>query len=196
MEAGMDDTTGGGAREVAVLGGGCFWCLEAVFLEVEGVCAVTSGYCGGRLASPSYQAVCEGDTGHAEVVRIEFDPARVSFSALLEIFFAIHDPTTPDRQGNDVGTQYRSVIFPTTARQRSEALAMIEALAAAQVFPAPIVTRVEADTPPATFWPAEEAHHDYYARHPEQPYCQYVVAPKVAKFRQHFPNRRQPRHTS
>lgn len=175
--------------ETAILGGGCFWCLEAVFDLVDGVEAVVSGYCGGHVDSPGYREVCTGTTGHAEVVKIVFDPARVSFRDLLEIFFTIHDPTTLDRQGNDVGPQYRSVIFATTDAQRETACALIDELGRQQAFAAPIVTRVEAA--PA-FWPAEVEHHDYYAKHSQQPYCQYVVAPKVEKFLGRFGARRKP----
>ncbi|CAH1745733.1 Peptide methionine sulfoxide reductase MsrA [Thauera humireducens] len=173
--------------ETAILGGGCFWCLEAVFLEVEGVHAVTSGYCGGHVDAPTYRAVCTGGTGHAEVVKIDFDPAVVGYRELLEIFFTIHDPTTVDRQGNDVGPQYRSVIFVTSDDQLHTALALIEELGELRVFPKAIVTRVE--RAPA-FWPAEPEHHDYYTHNSDQPYCQYVVAPKIAKFRAKFGERR------
>ena len=165
----------------AILGGGCFWCTEAVFDQVEGVLRVEPGYCGGRTDHPTYQQVCSGDTGHAEVVRVTFDPSVVSYRELLEIFFATHDPTTPDRQGNDVGTQYRSVIFPADESQLHDAAAVMAELADA--FPAPIVTKIEM---PAPFWPAEAVHVDFFANHPEQPYCQVVVAPKVAKFRAQF----------
>ena len=179
----MTDTKLSPALESAILGGGCFWCLEAVFLRVEGVHAVKSGYCGGALESPSYRQVCSGASGHAEVVKIDFDPAVVSYRVLLEIFFTIHDPTTPDRQGNDVGSQYRSVIFATSAAQLESARALIKEMGASGVFPAPIVTQVE---PAPTFWPAEAEHHDYYTHNSNQPYCQYVVAPKVAKFHARF----------
>ncbi|ENO86409.1 peptide-methionine (S)-S-oxide reductase MsrA [Thauera linaloolentis] len=173
--------------ETAILGGGCFWCLEAVFTEVEGVHAVLSGYCGGQVESPGYRQVCTGTTGHAEVVKIDFDPAVIGYRDLLDIFFAIHDPTTPDRQGNDRGTQYRSAIFATSEAQRQAALALIAELEAANVFTDAIVTTVE---PAPAFWPAEAEHHDYYANNGDQPYCQYVVAPKVAKFRARFADRR------
>lgn len=174
-------------HEVAILAGGCFWCLEAVFKDVEGIASVAPGYCGGRVDNPTYRDVCEGGTGHAEVIRIEFDPAIISYREVLEIFFVIHDPTTLNRQGNDVGTQYRSAIFPTTDAQLHDALALIEEMGEARVFPSAIVTRVErADT----FWPAEDYHYDYYAKNSDQPYCQYVVAPKIARFREKFANRR------
>lgn len=174
-------------NEVAILAGGCFWCIEAVFLDVAGVSAAQSGYIGGHLDAPSYERVCDGDTGHAEAVRIEFDPAVIAYSDLLDIFFAIHDPTTPNRQGNDVGTQYRSAIFTTSPEQDAIARAMIAQLAFEGAFDAPIVTEVE---PAGTFWPAEPYHDNYFARNGRQPYCQFVVAPKVAKFRKVFAERR------
>ena len=174
-------------NEVAILAGGCFWCIEAVFLDVVGVSAAQSGYIGGHLDAPSYERVCDGDTGHAEAVRIEFDPAVIGYSDLLDIFFAIHDPTTPNRQGNDVGTQYRSAIFTTSPEQDAIARAKIEQLAFEGAFDAPIVTEVE---PAGTFWPAEPYHDNYFARNGRQPYCQFVVAPKVAKFRKAFTERR------
>jgi peptide-methionine (S)-S-oxide reductase len=184
-------TVGNGTRyEVAILGGGCFWCLEAVFKDVEGVVSVVPGYAGGRVASPTYREVCEGGTGHAEVVRIEFDPAVIAFRELLEIFFVIHDPTSLNRQGNDIGTQYRSVIFPTSEAQLHDALAFIEEMGEARVFPSAIVTKVEQTD---AFWPAEDYHHDYYAKNSDLPYCQYVVAPKIAKFREKFARRRKRR---
>lgn len=167
----------------AILAGGCFWCLEAVFLAMKGVRSVQSGYIGGHEDSPSYQRVCSGDTGHAEAVRIEFDPEVVSFEDLLEVFFEIHDPTTPNRQGNDIGSQYRSAIFYLSPEQEAAARAMIEKLAWDGAFDAPIVTELE---PATTFWPAEAYHDDYFARNPNQPYCRYVVGPKVAKFRHSF----------
>ena len=170
-------------RQVAVLAGGCFWCLEAVFLEVKGVLSVESGYCGGPLPDPTYEEVCSGGTGHAEAVRIEFDPSRVAYRELLGIFFGIHDPTTLDRQGHDVGSQYRSAIFVVDDAQRGEATAMIERLERESVFDAPIVTRVE---PLGHWYPAEPYHQRYFERSPHQGYCRAVVAPKVAKFRQRF----------
>ena len=169
--------------ETAVLGGGCFWCLETVYREVAGVREVVSGYCGGAVDAPDYHAVCDGHTGHAEVVRISFDPEAVSFRTLLEIFFVIHDPTTRNRQGNDVGTQYRSVIFAQDAAQAETARELIDALTAAKAFADPIVTELAGAE---RFWPAEDYHQDYFARNGHQPYCQVVVAPKLAKFRQHF----------
>lgn len=169
--------------QVAVLGGGCFWCLEAVFQDLVGVQRVTSGYCGGREPSPTYAQVCEGNTGHAEVVRIEFDPAAIGFNDLLAVFFTIHDPTTPNRQGNDIGPQYRSVIFCQNDAQRDAALAAMADLDASGRWGAPAVTEVVG---PATFYPAEDYHHDYFRRNGHQPYCMLVVAPKVVKARQHF----------
>jgi peptide-methionine (S)-S-oxide reductase len=174
------------APEIATLGGGCFWCLEAAFQQLVGVQAVTSGYCGGTVEQPTYQQVCDGATGHAEVVRVEFDPAVLDYRTLLTAFFAIHDPTTPDRQGHDIGSQYRSAIFTHSPAQEATARALIAELAAARVWPAPIVTTV---LPAPTFWPAEEYHRDYYLRNPEQGYCLAVVAPKVAKLRQKFADR-------
>ncbi len=169
---------------VAVLGGGCFWCLEAVFLEVSGVTRVESGYMGGHDPAPTYEAVCGGDTGHAEVVRIEFDPAQVSYRDLLEVFFTIHDPTTPNRQGNDVGTQYRSVIFYQSPEQEATARQVVAAMAG--VWDAPIVTQL---APFDTWHRAEDYHQDYFRQHPLQGYCAFVVAPKVAKFKKTFANR-------
>jgi len=172
--------------ETALLGGGCFWCLEAVFDELSGVLSVESGYAGGTNPDPTYDDVCSGRTGHAEVVRITFDPAKLSFRELLTVFFTIHDPTTKNRQGNDVGTQYRSVIFCQTPEQRAAATAVIAELTAARLWRDPIVTGV-ADA--ATFYPAEAYHQEYFTRNGRQPYCQAVVAPKVAKFRKHFSDR-------
>ncbi len=172
--------------ETATLAGGCFWCLEAAFLPLKGVQSVQSGYMGGRRDNPSYEQVCTGATGHAEVVQVRFDPDIIRFQELLEIFFVVHDPTTLNRQGNDVGTQYRSAIFWHSPEQRSTAEAAIANLVSAGAFSAPIVTEV---TQATTFWPAEAYHDDYYARHPNQPYCQFVVAPKVAKVRSAFQHR-------
>ncbi|MCB1908216.1 MAG: peptide-methionine (S)-S-oxide reductase MsrA [Rhodocyclaceae bacterium] len=167
----------------AIFGGGCFWCLEAVFCRVKGVQAVTSGYAGGQMPSPDYRAVCTGGTGHAEVVRVDFDPAEVSYGDLLAVFFAIHDPTTPNRQGNDVGTQYRSVIFAVSGDQQLLAQRAIADLDASGEYADPVVTEV---LPASRFWPAEDYHQDYFANNPNQPYCRLVVAPKVDKFRQRF----------
>lgn len=170
----------------AVLGGGCFWCLDAVFRELTGVRSVESGYAGGRAPNPTYEAVCGGDTGHAEVVRVTFDPSVLSYRDLLRVFFTIHDPTTRDRQGNDVGTQYRSVIFADSSEQRADADAVVAELSAQGLWRDPVVTEI-AD--PAPFYPAETYHQDYFSRNGNQPYCAYVVAPKVAKFRKAFRER-------
>ena len=170
-------------KEIATLAGGCFWCLEAVFDGMKGVESVESGYMGGRSPNPTYEQVCRGDTGHAEVVRITFDPAAVSFKELLEVFFVIHDPTTLNRQGNDAGTQYRSAIFYHTPRQKAEAGAVIARLDAAKLWSGPIVTEV---APASAFYQAEGYHQEYFERNSSQPYCQFVVAPKVAKFRKQF----------
>lgn len=175
------------ATETATLGGGCFWCLEAVYDELAGVLAVESGYSNGHTADPTYREVCEGDTGHAEVVRVTFDPGAISFREILEVFFAIHDPTTLNRQGNDVGTQYRSAVFYHSPAQRASAVQLIAELTAGNAFGAPIVTEV---APAQTFYVAEDYHQEYFIRNGEQPYCQFVVAPKVAKFRQKFAHRR------
>ncbi len=179
-------------QEVAVVGGGCFWCTEAVFLDVEGVLAVESGYAGGHTRNPSYRAVCEGDTGHAEVVKITYDPARIGYRDVLEIFFATHDPTQLNRQGADVGTQYRSVVFAESEEQRAAAHEMIDTLGRDHIFGAPIVTVVEMLD--GNYWPAEEYHRDYFARNPQQGYCAAVIGPKIAKFRQKFAHRLKSRH--
>lgn len=168
---------------IAMLGGGCFWCLEAVFEEVRGVAKVVSGYAGGHRPNPSYEQVCTGVSGHAEVVQLHYDPAQITFAQLLDIFFAIHDPTTLNRQGNDVGSQYRSVIFCQDAEQQAVATARIAALNAARAWPDPIVTEIAGAVP---FYPAEDYHQHYFANHPGQGYCQFVVAPKVLKFREYF----------
>ena len=173
----------GAVIQQAILGGGCFWCLEAVFLEVKGVTAVESAYCGGQVHSPTYEQVCDGNTGHAEVVRIEFDDTQISFRELLEIFFVIHDPTTPDRQGNDVGPQYRSAIFTVNDAQRTEAQAVIDSLSRERVYADPIVTEI---TPLSNYFAAEAYHQRYFERNPWQGYCRMVVAPKVAKYRKAF----------
>ncbi len=169
--------------ETATLAGGCFWCLEAVYLRVQGVQRVESGYAGGHVENPSYKAVCTGTTGHAEVVQIDFDPAEVSYRELLDIFFGIHDPTTLNRQGGDVGTQYRSAIFYHDDAQKEEAERAITELTAEKIFDAPIVTEV---VPLKTFYAAEDYHREYFDRNPEQGYCQAVISPKVSKFRQKF----------
>jgi peptide-methionine (S)-S-oxide reductase len=170
-------------KEIATLGGGCFWCLEAVFDDLRGVDSVESGYMGGHLQNPSYADVCGGDTGHAEVVQIHFDPQVVGFREILEVFFVIHDPTTRNRQGNDVGTQYRSVIFHHTPEQKAIAEETMGKLGAAGLRRDPIVTEL---TPASTFYPAETDHQEYYQRNPNQPYCMMVVEPKVVKFRKRF----------
>jgi peptide-methionine (S)-S-oxide reductase len=167
----------------ATLAGGCFWCLEAVFDDVKGVHGVESGYAGGHVENPSYQAICNGDTGHAEVVQIHFDPSIVSYRDLLNVFFAIHDPTTLNRQGADVGTQYRSAIFYHNDDQKMIADELIESLNTQKIWDNSIVTEV---SPLDTFYMAEDYHQEYFARNRTQPYCQAVVAPKVAKFRKHF----------
>jgi peptide-methionine (S)-S-oxide reductase len=169
--------------QTAILAGGCFWCLEAVFDRLDGVESVESGYMGGHVDRPSYRQVCEGTTGHAEVVRITFDPEKTSFTELLDVFFTVHDPTTLNRQGNDVGTQYRSAIFYTSEEQRRRAEEAIARLNAARAFPVPIVTTVE---PAKEFFMAEDYHQEYFANNSYQPYCQFVVAPKVKKFQEKF----------
>ncbi len=171
------------AHEIATFGGGCFWCTEAVFLELRGVEKVESGYAGGAMENPSYEAVCSGRTGHAEVIQITFDPATISFHDLLEVFFATHDPTTLNRQGADVGTQYRSVIFTHSPEQQAAAEAMIGELNASGALAGPIVTQV---VPYANYYPAEGYHQNYYADHPTQPYCSAVIPPKLTKLRQKF----------
>jgi peptide-methionine (S)-S-oxide reductase len=172
--------------ETATLGGGCFWCLEAVFDNLQGVVSVESGYSNGKTVNPTYQQVCSGDTGHAEVVRVNFDPGKIAFREILEVFFAIHDPTTLNSQGNDFGTQYRSAIFYNSPGQRATAEQLIAELTAKKAFGAPIVTEV---APAQTFYAAEDYHQEYFANNSAQPYCQYVVAPKMAKFRKKFANR-------
>ena len=170
-------------KEVATLAGGCFWCLEAVFDDLKGVESVESGYMGGKTANPSYEDVCSGETGHAEVVQLTFDPKQVSFKEILEVFFVIHDPTTLNRQGNDVGTQYRSAIFYHSPEQKATAQQVIANLDAAKIYEDPIVTEVG---PASKFYVAEDYHQEYFRRNPAQPYCAFVVRPKVAKFRKHF----------
>ena len=170
-------------QEIATLGGGCFWCLEAVFDEMQGVISVESGYMGGHVPNPSYRAVCTGTTGHAEVVQVTFDPAVSSYREILEVFFAIHDPTTRDRQGNDSGPQYRSAIFYHSEEQKATAEALIRELDAERIWPRPIVTEVTAAT---EFYVAEDYHQEYFRNNPSAPYCSYIVAPKLAKFRQKF----------
>lgn len=169
--------------EVAVLGGGCFWCLEAVYQQMEGVLAVESGYMGGRRPNPTYQQVCGGATGHVEVVQLTFDPDVTPYREILEVFFAIHDPTTHDRQGNDVGSQYRSVIFYTSPGQQKAAEQLIHELDSEHIWRDPIVTEVR---PVAEFYRAEDYHQNYFRHNPDQPYCAFVVAPKARKFREKF----------
>jgi len=168
---------------VLALGAGCFWCTEAVYKEVRGVLDVESGYSNGQAEQPTYEDVCTGRTGCVEVVKLEYDPAQVSTRELLEVFFVVHDPTTPNRQGNDVGTQYRSGIYYTTEAQRATAQAMIDELTAQDAFGAPIVTEVR---PLQHYWRAEDYHQDFFERHPDQGYCLAVAAPKVDKFRRTF----------
>lgn len=182
----MTDPTPDRALETATLGGGCFWCLEAVYRELEGVEDVLSGYAGGHVDEPTYPQVCSGSTGHAEVVQVRFDPAVLPYRELLEVFFAIHDPTTPDRQGADVGSQYRSIVLTHSDAQRETARRVIAELEAEGAFDDPVVTQVE---PLERFWPAEPAHHVYYERNPEQAYCRVVIGPKMAKFRKRFAER-------
>lgn len=169
--------------EVATLGGGCFWCLEAVYGELQGVEQVVSGYAGGHIKNPTYREVCSGATGHAEVVQISFDPSVISYRDLLRIFFTIHDPTTLNRQGADVGTQYRSIILYHNEVQKQTALEVMQEVTQQGMWPNPIVTELK---PLDVFYPAEEHHQRYFARNPWQPYCQVVIAPKVAKFRKQF----------
>ena len=174
-------------EETATLGGGCFWCLEAVFKDLRGVTWVMSGYAAGHVANPAYYAVCGGNTGHAEVVQVKFDPDQLAYADLLRVFFAIHDPTTRNRQGNDVGSQYRSIILTHSDAQAATAATVIKDVSDAEIWgSAPLVTEVE---PITIFYAAEEEHHDYFARNPFTGYCQVVVAPKVAKFRKQFADR-------
>jgi peptide-methionine (S)-S-oxide reductase len=170
-------------EQIAVFGGGCFWCIEAIFNRLTGVKSAISGYMGGHVDNPSYRQVCNGDTGHAEVVQVTFDPSQIGYRDLLEVFFTVHDPTTVNRQGNDVGEQYRSVIYYTTPAQEREAEETIAALNAAKAFPEPIVTTVESA---AKFYPAEDYHQLYYDNNATQPYCQFVIAPKLRKFEKKF----------
>jgi len=171
------------SKEIVTLAGGCFWCLEAVYDELNGVEDVISGYAGGKVPNPSYEMVCTGATGHAEAVQITFNPTIISFKEILQVFFTIHDPTTPNRQGPDVGTQYRSAIFYHTPEQRTIAVQVIAELQAANIWDAHIVTELK---PLDQFYPAENYHQEYFKRNPSQPYCRVVIAPKVAKFRKHY----------
>ncbi len=173
-------------HEIATLGGGCFWCLEAVYSEMDGVVSAISGYMGGHVENPSYREVCTGRTGHIEVVQVTFDTASVSYRDVLEVFFAIHDPTSRDRQGNDAGEQYRSVIFYHGEGQKRIAEDLIRELNAEAIWPKPIVTEVR---PATAFYRAEDYHQEYFRNNPEQPYCAFVVAPKVKKFREKFATR-------
>ena len=170
-------------NEVAIFGGGCFWCTEAVFSMLDGVVSVASGYAGGTTPDPTYTQVSSGETGHAEVIRIEYDPAKTSYRMLLTVFFATHDPTTLNRQGNDVGTQYRSIILTTTDAQREEALKFIQEVESSTRAGNPVVTEV---VPLTTFYPAEDYHRDYFAKHPGEAYCELIVSPKVAKVQKEF----------
>lgn len=176
----MDNQNHAGC-ETAIFGGGCFWCIEPVFRALDGVLDVQPGYCGGHVDHPTYEQVCRKDTGHVEVVQVSFDPSRVAYRTLLEVFFGTHDPTTLNRQGHDVGPQYASVVFYADEAQRT--LAETVRTEAQAAFDAPIVTRIESAGP---FWPAESVHQEYYRRNPEQGYCQVVIAPKLAKFRQRY----------
>jgi peptide-methionine (S)-S-oxide reductase len=182
----MNTTPSHTKPELATLAGGCFWCIEAVFEPIEGVLGVESGYTGGTTANPTYKQVCTGSTGHAEVAQITFDPAKLSYREVLEIFFAFHDPTTPNRQGADVGTQYRSAIFYHDARQKEMAESLVRELTSANVFGAPIVTEI---APLGAYYPAEQYHQGYYRQNPDQPYCRAVIAPKVAKLRSKYASR-------
>lgn len=179
----MDDS---GKLEEATFGGGCFWCTDAIFRELRGVVSVTPGYAGGHTENPTYEEVCSGTTGHAEVTRIVFDPSVISYRDLLGVYFGTHDPTQLNRQGNDIGTQYRSVIFAHDAEQLQQARDFIAEIERQEVFPAPVVTSVE---PLGSYYDAEANHHEFFLRNPQQPYCSAVVAPKVAKFRQAFADR-------
>ena len=176
----------GNNLETATLAGGCFWCIEPVFDDLRGVEDVVSGYAGGHTDNPTYRQVCEGDTGHAEVIQVKFDPSQISFKEILQVFFSVHDPTTLNRQGNDVGTQYRSAIFYHDDDQKRVAEETIREVEAEGIWDDPIVTEV---VPLGKFWPAEDYHQEYFTNNPNQPYCAAVVAPKVAKFRQKFVSR-------
>ena len=177
------------SHAIATLAGGCFWCIETVFNRLRGVESAVSGYMGGHTPDPTYEDICNGDTGHAEVVQVTFDPDVITYRELLEVFFTLHDPTQLNRQGNDIGTQYRSAIFWHTPGQKDEAEAVIAGLAAARQFDAPIVTAV---AEAVTFYPAEAYHQGYFEQNPAQPYCQFVVAPKVAKAKAKFHDKLQP----
>ena len=174
------------AEAMAVMGGGCFWCTEAVFKELRGVSRVQSGYAGGTTPDPTYKQVCTGRTGHAEVVRVTYDPEQVSYADLLRVFFVTHDPTTRNRQGNDVGPQYRSIILTDGEEQAATARAVFDEITSEQIWSAPLTTEI---VPLTTFYPAEPEHDDYFARNPYAGYCQVIIAPKVAKFRKEFRDR-------
>ncbi len=178
--------TASARTEVATLAGGCFWCLEAVFMEVDGVEDVISGYTGGTTVNPAYQEVCTNTTGHAEAIQLTFNPGKISYREILQIFFSVHDPTTLNQQGEDVGTQYRSAIFYHSDRQRAIAEALIKELNEAHLWKKPIVTQI---APLDKFYPAEDYHREYFSRHPEQSYCQVVISPKVNKFRKQWAKR-------
>ncbi len=178
--------------EVATLAGGCFWCIEAVFREVDGVKNVISGYTGGTIANPTYYQVCTGETGHAEAIQVTFDPVKISYREILEIFFSVHDPTTLNRQGADTGTQYRSAIFYHNEQQKAIAEELIAKLDKAHLWKKPIVTQI---APLDKFYPAEDYHQEYFSRHPEQAYCQMVISPKVSKFRKQWAKRLKRRAT-
>jgi peptide-methionine (S)-S-oxide reductase len=186
MELEMTEQAKEQVMDTAIFGGGCFWCIEAVLEQLEGVSRVVSGYAGGKAPNPSYEQVCSGTTGHAEVVQVEFDPAVISYRDLLIVFFAMHDPTTLNRQGADIGTQYRSVIYCASEAQRATAEALIREFDGEGIWGAPIVTRVE---PAPEFFPAELHHQQYFRRNPNAGYCQVVIAPKVARLRQRFAHR-------
>ena len=182
----MPETNPQIVTELATLGGGCFWCVEAALKQLEGVKEAVSGYAGGHVDNPSYEAICGGDSGHVEVVRFEYEPAKIDYRTLLLAFFTAHDPTTPNRQGNDVGEQYRSVIFTHSDEQARIARELVAELDTQRIWPAPIVTQI---LPVPKFWTAEQYHQDYFAHNPNQPYCAVVVAPKVAKLRKSFSDR-------
>ncbi len=179
-------------QEIATLAGGCFWCIEAVFQEINGVENVVSGYTGGPTVNPTYQQVCTGETGHAEAVQVSFDPSKISYREILEVFFSVHDPTTMNRQGADVGTQYQSAIFYQSEEQKAVAEQLIGELNKAHLWKKPIVTQI---LPLDKFYPAEDYHRDYFARHPEQAYCRMVISPKVNKFRKQWAKRLKRRST-
>jgi len=181
--AGMAQTMNTNQTELATFGGGCFWCIEAVFNRLRGVKQAISGYMGGHVDKPTYRQVCNGDTGHVEIVKVTFDPSEITFRDLLEVFFSMHDPTTLNRQGNDVGDQYRSVIFYTSDEQEREAEETIAALTESKAFPEPVVTAIE---PATTFFEAEGYHQEYFDNNRTQPYCQFVIAPKLKKFEKQF----------